>query len=63
MDEFEKELTNLINKHSVENLVHMPDFLLSRLLVSVIVAIAEPIKNTLDWHGTDWVCHPKSDGT
>ena len=58
MEEFEKELTVLINKHSVENVVDMPDFLLARLLVSVVIAIGDPVKASLDWHGTDSVCHP-----
>lgn len=56
---FEQELTELINKHSVENLVDMPDFILSQLLCNVILAIGNPVKNTLDWHGCDSICHPK----
>ena len=60
MKEFQSELAALINKHSIENKVDMPDFLLADLLCRVIKAIGEPVKAALDWHGCDSVCHPKS---
>ena len=59
MKEFQSELAALINKHSIENKVDMPDFLLADLLCRVIEAIGEPVKAALDWHGCDSVCHPK----
>lgn len=59
MKEFQSELASLINKHSIENEVAMPDFLLAELLCRVIKAIGKPVKKTLDWHGGDSVCHPK----
>ena len=59
MKEFRNELKQLINKHSIENEVDMPDFLLADMLCRVIKAIGNPIKSTLDWHGVDSVCHPK----
>jgi len=59
MKEFQSELAVLINKHSIENEVSMPDFILADLLYRVIVAIGKPVKETLDWHGCSSVCHPK----
>lgn len=58
-EEFQKELEHLINKHSIENICDMPDFLLAQMIVNIIVAIGNPVKKTLDWHGCDSICHPK----
>jgi hypothetical protein len=58
MDEFEKELTHLINRHSIENLADMPDFLLAGMIRRMIEAMGPSIKKTLDWHGCSSVCHP-----
>lgn len=57
--EFEKELTRLINRHSIENEADMPDFLLARMLCAMIKSIGPTVKETLDWHGCDSVCHPR----
>ena len=58
MEAFEKELTELLNKHSIENVADMPDFLLARMICRMIEAMGQIIKKTLDWHGCDSVCHP-----
>jgi hypothetical protein len=58
MKEFENELTHLINRHSIENEVDMPDFLLAGMICRMIEAMGPGIKKTLDWHGCDSVCHP-----
>jgi hypothetical protein len=58
MEAFEKELTELINRHSIENVVDMPDFLLAGMICRMIEAMGPSIKKTLDWHGCDSVCHP-----
>jgi hypothetical protein len=58
MDDFEKELTTLINKHSVENKVGMPDFILAKMICNMIEAMGPSIKLALDWHGCDSICHP-----
>lgn len=55
---FEEELTNLINKHSIENTCDMPDFLLSNMIVNFINSVGKNIKANLDWHGCDSICHP-----
>jgi len=56
---FEKELSGLINRHCIENDVDMPDFLLARMICQMLAAMGPVIKDTLDWHGCDSVCHPK----
>ena len=59
MEEFEKELEQLINKHCIENKVDMPDYILAGMICRMIEAMGPSIKRTLDWHGCDSVCHPK----
>jgi hypothetical protein len=58
---FEAELTRLINRHSIENKVDMPDFLLARMLCAIINGIGPTIKTTLDWHGCSSVCHTRKE--
>jgi len=60
MDEFKKELEELINKHSIENKADVPDFILAEMVCGFIESIGTQIKRTLDWHGVDSVCHPAS---
>jgi hypothetical protein len=57
-EEFEKELTHLINRYSIENMADMPDFLLARMLCAMIESMGPTVKATLDWHGCSSVCHP-----
>jgi hypothetical protein len=45
LTQFEKELTELINKHSVENVVNMPDFMLSKMMTEMIGTIGEHVLN------------------
>jgi len=59
-DKFEKELEELLNSHSIENLCDMPDFLLAKMIIGFIKGVGGPIKKTLDWYGVDSVCHPKN---
>ena len=61
MKAFQIELENLINKHSIENEVDMPDFLLAEMICRFITAVGKPVKETLDWHGCDSICHPAKD--
>lgn len=48
---FEDELSDLLNRHSIENLCDMPDYLLASMIRKMIIAIGPSIKETLDWHG------------
>jgi hypothetical protein len=46
MKSFEVELKDLINKHSVENVVNMPDYILSNMICRMIELIGSNIKQT-----------------
>ena len=61
MKEFEKELTTLINKYSIENKCDIPDFLLAEMVCRYICYVASMTKEVLDWHGCNSVCHPKKE--
>ena len=61
MEVFEYELIDLLNKHSIENKIDMPDFLLARLLCQVIEAIGPVVKSNLDWHGCNSVTHSQGE--
>lgn len=56
---FKDELQKLINKHGVERLADMPDYLLAEMLCNMVCVIGGSVKRTLDWHNTDSVCHPR----
>ena len=58
MEAFEKELTTLINRYSIENVADVPDFILAGMICRMIEAMGPSIKKTLDWHGCSSVCHP-----
>lgn len=57
--DFTKELTKLINKHSLENVWDMPDFIMAEMITRFIIGVGGPMKQNLDWHGVDSICHPK----
>lgn len=59
--QFKKELTGLINRHSMENFWDMPDHIMAEMITCFIVSTGPAMKNNLDWHGVDSVCHPKED--
>ena len=59
MKAFQEELTHLINRHSIENELDMPDFILADMICRMIEAMGPKVKQTLDWHGCSSVCHSK----
>ncbi len=61
LDKFRKELTDLINKHSSENIGDTPDFILADTICDFISTQGRHTKRLLDWHGCDSICHPKND--
>jgi hypothetical protein len=61
MNEFQKELEQLINKHSIESVADIPDFIFSEMICSMINAMGPSIKQVLDWHGCSSVCHHPAD--
>jgi|GEM_PF-4648449 len=56
-EQFQKELTDLINRHSIENIFNMPDFIIAAMLCDMIQAMGKHIKHNLDWHGCESVWH------
>lgn len=49
--EFEKELTALINKHSLEGESDTPDFILAKFLKNSLKAFNEATRRRSDWYG------------
>lgn len=49
-DVFEKELTCLINNHSLELLSDTPDYILSRYLVGCLKTFSETTKQRDKWY-------------
>jgi hypothetical protein len=49
MENFKKELAQLINKHSIENKVDMPDFILAEMLCRMIETMGPSIKANIRW--------------
>jgi len=48
---FEKELQELINKHSEENASNTPDFILSQYLKACLIAFNTAIQRRETWYG------------
>lgn len=53
VSEFEKELAELINKHSMENPSNTPDFLLAGYLTGCMRVFAETMHSREFWYGRD----------
>ena len=52
MLEFKRELTDLINRHSIENYADMPDFIMAQMICDLIrFGIGPRVKATLRWYG------------
>jgi len=49
--EFQDELTELINRHSIENVCDVPDFILAEYLVNQIKAFTNATVDRDHWHG------------
>lgn len=41
---FEKDLTQIINKHSMESMVNLPDWILARLITMNLIAMSYAIE-------------------
>jgi len=50
LDEFEKELEHLINKHSLENESNTPDFIIARYLRKSLETFNEAARAKDDWY-------------
>ena len=53
MENFKKELEQLINKHSVDTKVNIPDFILAETICSMIEVIGQCCKDTRNWYKSD----------
>lgn len=53
MSEFERELKNLINRHSRENESNTPGFVLAAYLVECLRVFNEAIQAREKWYGRD----------
>lgn len=51
MYEFWSELENLINRHSMENGSHTPDFVLAEYLTDCLKAFDKAVANRNKWYG------------
>jgi hypothetical protein len=51
MEEFERELTALINRHSLEGESDTPDFILAKYLVFCLKVFNETTKLREQWYG------------
>lgn len=51
--EFQKDLKDLINRHSIENLADMPDFIMARMIAGVLHSIGKAVKRNTKWHDPD----------
>lgn len=51
MDAFERELEQLLNRHSMENDSDTPDFVLARYLVECLGAWNAAVQHRENWYG------------
>jgi len=51
INDFEKELTTLINKYSVENGSDTPDFILAKYILGCLSAFNSATKDRESWYG------------
>ena len=52
-EEFIKDLEELLNKHSMDNYAHTPDFILAEVLAQSITNLKVTIENRERWFGRD----------
>ena len=50
LEQFENELRDLINKHSLENTSNTPDFILANYLLGCLKVFNETVNRRLDWY-------------
>jgi len=53
MESFEKELQNLINRHSMENASNTPDFILAQFMRACLDAWNTGVQQRENWYGRD----------
>lgn len=50
---FQKELRELINKHSIENVSNTPDFILAQFMCDALRAFESSNREREKWYGVD----------
>lgn len=50
---FETELTTLVNKHSLENLSNMPDFIIAEYLINCYLSFSAIVALRDAWHNQE----------
>lgn len=50
VDQFQKELKELLNRHSMENDSNTPDFILATYLMNCLAAFNEAKNLSTEWH-------------
>lgn len=58
---FEKELQQLLNKHSIDNETSTPDFILADFLVGMIRRYRSTMELNIQWH-SNWHRDPATPG-
>lgn len=48
---FQQELTTLINQHSIENKINMPDYMIAQLICQFIESVGSNVINRDKWLG------------
>lgn len=48
---FKKQLTHLINQHSLENMLEMPDFIMADLITNILINLHLSRLHNDNWHG------------
>lgn len=51
--EFQKELEQLINKHSIDNECQTPDFILAESVCGYLCVFRDGVKRRETWHGRE----------
>ena len=51
MKVFERDLTELLHRHGIEDIADMPDSVMAEMLCLMIKAVQPCVKKTLKWHG------------
>ena len=50
--DFIEELVTLINKHSIDNELNTPDFILAQYIILCLKGLKITVKKRSKWHGT-----------
>lgn len=49
--DFKEDLRAVLNRHSIDNLLEMPDFVIAQFLDEFLCALARANSININWHG------------